>query len=54
MPLYEYRCLDCDREFSVALHVEDYGQVPVCCPYCEGANVEREIHHLEVLTGRKS
>ncbi len=54
MPLYEYLCRKCKREFSVAQHLDEYGKKAVRCPHCKGDQVERVIHHMEVVTSKKS
>ena len=38
MPLYEYRCLGCGRQFELLI-LKDSPEV--ACPSCSGATVER-------------
>jgi len=38
MPLYEYRCQDCDRTFERLVR---RGEAVVSCPHCGGERVER-------------
>jgi putative FmdB family regulatory protein len=40
MPLYEYRCLDCNKR-STALVLSLANQAPAACPHCKSARVER-------------
>jgi len=40
MPLYEYRCVDCDRTVEVLQRVSDPD--PVECSYC-GGKLERQL-----------
>lgn len=37
MPIYEYRCPRCDREFQKLV----YGQPAVSCPSCQSPDVRR-------------
>lgn len=38
MPIYEYRCLKCDKEFEALVINNDD---PVACPGCKGNSLER-------------
>ena len=38
MPLYEYRCVGCGRQFELLILK---GSPEVACPSCSSANVER-------------
>jgi putative FmdB family regulatory protein len=40
MPIYEYRCLDCDRAFD-KLRSMSKADDPIACAYCEGFNTRR-------------
>ena len=57
MPVYEYRCLDCDKEFEIvetfAEH-EDHKPDDVSCPDCGKKNVERVWSHVVAVTSKKS
>jgi putative FmdB family regulatory protein len=38
MPIYEYHCPDCGKNFECLV----FGaETPECCPQCEGRNVQR-------------
>jgi putative FmdB family regulatory protein len=54
MPLYEFTCLNCHKDFSLALTVRSYEQRGFECPHCHSRQVERTITHVEVVTSRKS
>lgn len=59
MPIYEYRCLDCDRAFD-ELRPISKADDPIACAYCEGLNTRRaKITRFMALskssaTGKKS
>jgi len=42
MPLYEYRCADCDVVFE-KLRPMSQADVPVACPHCGGMNTSRML-----------
>jgi putative FmdB family regulatory protein len=39
MPIYEFKCEDCDNEFEDLVFSSSPNDV--CCPKCEGVNVKR-------------
>ena len=40
MPIYEYRCANCDRSFEAFVRPGDDGAQ---CPYCNGSKLTREM-----------
>jgi len=38
MPIYEFKCLDCEKEFEAVLFKSDE-QIP--CPHCQGNKLKR-------------
>ncbi|HEY4908069.1 MAG TPA: zinc ribbon domain-containing protein [Methylomirabilota bacterium] len=47
MPIYEYRCNQCEGEFEKYL---PSGSAAVACPTCESARVTRRLSLLSVRT----
>jgi putative FmdB family regulatory protein len=47
MPIYEYRCNQCEGEFEKYL---PSGSTSVVCPTCESARVTRRLSLLSVRT----
>ncbi|MCL4245943.1 MAG: zinc ribbon domain-containing protein [Candidatus Dadabacteria bacterium] len=45
MPIYEYRCLDCDEEFEALLLNKDD---EVSCSSCHGSNIEKQFSSFGV------
>jgi putative FmdB family regulatory protein len=54
MPVYEYTCLACKKNFSETTPVADYGKKVVRCPKCKSRKVERRWSRVSVETSRKS
>jgi putative FmdB family regulatory protein len=54
MPDYDFRCLNCKRRFTVFISYNDYGKVPITCPYCKGANIERRIGRVRFARSEES
>ncbi len=54
MPEYTFVCQDCNRVFNVRLSYAEYGKVPVHCPYCGSARVERRIRRVRFLRSFES
>ena len=54
MPVYEYVCLDCKKEFSETKPVSNYEPKAVKCPKCKSRKVERRWSTVNVGTSRKS
>ncbi len=40
MPIYEYRCINCDRSFEAFVRAGDGGAQ---CPRCHGSKLTREM-----------
>lgn len=40
MPLYEYRCRECDEHFELLVYSADES---VACPKCESAQVDKQL-----------
>jgi putative FmdB family regulatory protein len=53
MPVYEYICKDCKKEFEVLKAVSE-PRTAVACPKCKSRNVERHWTSVFVETARKS
>jgi len=48
MPLYEYRCSDCETKFD-ALRSMSKADMPIACPKCGGQNTHRIISLFSAL-----
>jgi putative FmdB family regulatory protein len=54
MPVYEFRCDKCRKEFEIIAAVKDYDPAKTKCPKCGSARVERVWSKIHVLTSKKS
>ncbi len=54
MPVYEYSCLDCKRQFSEMKPVSAYKSKAVRCPKCDSKKTERRWSSVFVTTSTKS
>ena len=48
MPVYDYICGDCGKDFDIFLSYAAYDHAEVCCPVCGSSNVTRKIHSVRV------
>ncbi|WP_291323577.1 zinc ribbon domain-containing protein [Desulfonatronospira sp.] len=56
MPVYEFYCKDCNREFEVQMRLSEYEKQSEQhkCKNCDSSNTERRISMFEAKTSRKS
>ncbi len=54
MPTYEYRCINCNRRFSVFMTYREYDQKTVTCPRCSSERVQRRIGRIRVARSEES
>jgi putative FmdB family regulatory protein len=54
MPIYEYRCKDCEHHFTIIESLKDHEGAEPNCPECKSSSVERVIGSVHVQTGKKS
>jgi putative FmdB family regulatory protein len=54
MPVYEYICLECKKEFEVVERIAEHGDKRARCPRCRSTRVERHWSSVFVETSKKS
>jgi putative FmdB family regulatory protein len=54
MPVHEYVCLDCGKEFTIVLSVQEHERGHATCPRCQSKEVEQQPSTGDVVTSRKS
>jgi putative FmdB family regulatory protein len=54
MPVYDYRCRDCDKTFEKALTLREHDSEQMRCPHCGGKNIVQEAAAFYAVTSKKS
>jgi putative FmdB family regulatory protein len=54
VPIYEFECRKCGKEFSLVLSVKQHEQKEFACPACQSKEVEQLVTSTNVITSRKS
>jgi putative FmdB family regulatory protein len=54
MPIYQYRCLNCQKKFELYMSYEEYGSRSVQCKHCGSQNVQRRIGRVRVARSEES
>jgi putative FmdB family regulatory protein len=55
MPTYEFKCMKCDKTFSLQMTFSEYDlKKPVACPYCKSENVIKIFSKFTAITSKKS
>jgi putative FmdB family regulatory protein len=54
MPVYEYVCKDCHKEFEQVLTLTEHDAGKIVCPKCGSKNVEQEAAGFFAVTSKKS
>jgi putative FmdB family regulatory protein len=54
MPVYDYLCKDCHKEFEKVLSLNEHDHFQIRCPHCGSGNVEQEAKAFFAVTSKKS
>lgn len=54
MPIYDYKCLDCKKDFTVVQSLKEHEEGKVECPDCKGKNITRLLGPFFASTSKKS
>jgi putative FmdB family regulatory protein len=49
MPLIEFKCHDCGRQFIIRTSAEDLKSVKATCPQCRGERISRVISYYRSI-----
>ncbi|MBC8417735.1 MAG: zinc ribbon domain-containing protein [Proteobacteria bacterium] len=54
MPTYEFKCLKCEKPFTMILSISEYEKKKFRCPKCKSSKVKQQITPFQTKTSRKS
>jgi putative FmdB family regulatory protein len=54
MPIYTYRCQDCEKTFERVEHMDEHVDTHPKCPECESEKVQQVFEPFFAKTGKKS
>jgi putative FmdB family regulatory protein len=54
MPMYDYKCLDCKKKFTLILSVAEHDKTHMKCPKCGSKKVEQQLAAFFAVTSKKS
>jgi len=54
MPHYVFVCEDCNKEFTVILHISELEKGGVKCPACGSEKVKQGLAAFSAVTSKKS
>jgi putative FmdB family regulatory protein len=54
MPVYEFRCLECKKKFTLPMSIKDFDKRRYSCPHCKSRKLEEQFTSVSVVTSRKS
>jgi putative FmdB family regulatory protein len=54
MPVYEFRCQDCQRLVQLSFSFAEYGELEAICPHCQGKNLKRRIRRVALAKSEET
>ena len=54
MPVYEFKCADCRKRFTLTLTIGQRSSARVKCVKCGSRNVEQQYSAVYAVTSKKS
>lgn len=54
MPVYDFTCKDCGKDFTRVLTLNEYERGQVECPHCKSKKVEQKPASFYAVTSKKS
>lgn len=49
MPIYRFRCRDCEERFEMRLSYDEFDAARVSCPRCRSERVERQLNRVQTI-----
>lgn len=54
MPIYDYKCNDCKKDFTLIQSLKEHEEAKTECPDCKSTNVKRILGTFFASTSKKS
>ncbi len=54
MPVYEFLCQGCNKEFSLVMSLREHEKKKPACPHCGSKKVRQQISAFQAITSKKS
>jgi len=54
MTHYDFLCQDCNKEFTLSLHMADIEKGGATCPHCGSKRVVQAVASFTAVTSKKS
>jgi putative FmdB family regulatory protein len=54
MPVYEFRCQDCQQLVRLTFSFAEYGNVEAICPHCQSKNLKRRIRRVALAKSEEA
>jgi putative FmdB family regulatory protein len=54
MPVYQFACKGCNKNFQVTRSLQEYEKGKVACPKCGSKKVEQRVAAFFAVTSKKS
>ena len=54
MPIYEFKCEECRKKFTLTMKISEYEGKKFKCPKCKSSRVKQQITSFQTVTSRKS
>ena len=54
MPVYEFKCEECRKRFTLFMRISEHEEKKFKCPKCKSSKVKQQITSFQTVTSRKS
>ncbi|MGH9870666.1 MAG: FmdB family zinc ribbon protein [Candidatus Polarisedimenticolia bacterium] len=54
MPVYDFKCEECKKRFTLTLTIENRSRGRIKCPKCDSRKVEQQYESIYAVTSKKS
>lgn len=54
MPIYDFKCEECRKKFTLTLSMAERSKARIKCPKCSSRKVEQQYSAVYAVTSKKS